>query len=155
MLAGRAPRIILLRLDRQRPFSPRPSLPKPSIKVAFVPRFFPRLLNCASSLTCCFSLPSPPSTCSLGAAFARGRSEQSYKERLRVRGSSSTCSDLLPGTCHVLYCHMVQQPAFSRTVCSNTASCSWGVALEKPCGYSPLPLQLSPRKDAACSAGSS
>ena len=50
---------------------------------------------------------------------------------------------------------MVQQPAFSRTVCSNTSPCSWGVALEKTCGFSPLPLQLNPQQDAACSAGSS
>ncbi len=47
------------------------------------------MLFFAGSLTCSFSLPSPPSACSLGAAFARGRSEQSDKERLRVRGSSS------------------------------------------------------------------
>ena len=64
------------------------------------------------------------------------------------------CSDLLPGTCHVLYCHMVQQPVFSRTVCSNTGSSSWDAALVTR-GFFPLPLQLSPRQDAACSAGTS
>ena len=82
MLAGRAPRIILLSLDRQTPFSRRPSIHQGGICPTVFPS--PSLLNCGGSLTCSFSLPCPPSACSLGAAFARGRSEQSDKDRLRI-----------------------------------------------------------------------
>ena len=152
MLAGGAPRIILLSLDRQTPFSRRPSIHQGGICPTVFPS--PSLLNCAGSLTCSFSVPSPPSACSLGAAFARGRSDKVTRNGCGFEDLLLPCSDLLPGTCHVLYCHMVQQPVFSRTVCSNTGSSSWDVALVTR-GFFPLPLQLSPRQDAACSAGSS
>ena len=152
MLAGGAPRIILLSLDRQTPFSPQAIHPSRwHLSHGFSLAFLAKLWR----LTDLLFLPPHPQPAPLVQLLLAEDQSKVTRNGCGFEDLLLPCSDLLPGTCHVLSPPMVQQPVFSRTVCSNTASCSWGVALEKTCGFSPLPLQLSPGKDAACSAGTS